>query len=101
MDDMAVYRALTEHQGLTGCELAKIMKADVVTVALIVTRLFHDSVIDKTLACYCSICGKKETTWWARRSPFKKMETKYDDTPRTDDGTDDGQGEDEMSAMAE
>ncbi len=91
MDDMTVYCALTKHQGSTGCELANVMKADVVTVALVMTRLFHDGAIDKTLACYCSICGKKETTWWARRSPFKKVEMKYDDKPTTDGGADDGQ----------
>jgi len=101
MDDMTVYRALTEHQGSTVCELAKKLKAERGDIYLDLHRLFLTNVADKMLAQYCQICGKKETTWWARRSPFKKVDTKYDDTPKTNDGTDDGQGEDEVSAMAE
>ncbi len=100
MDDMTVYCALTEHQGSTICELAKAVKTNREEIYLDLHRLFLGKVVDEMLSQYCQICGKKEITWWARRSPFKKVETKYDDTPKTDDGTDDGQGEDEVPAMA-
>lgn len=101
MDDMAVYRALTEHQGSTVCELAQKMGTARSDVSIDLHRLFGGNVVDKMTAQYCQVCGHKETTWWARRSPFKKVETKYDDTPKTDDGADDEQGEDKMPAMVE